>query len=363
MPELSIIVPTYNEAPNVEPLVKRIDAALSDIDYELLFVDDSSPDGTAEVARALSGRFPVRVIVRTEDRGLAPSVVEGFRQAEGDLLAVIDADLQHPPERLPDLVEKARGGADVVVGSRYEPGGGVEGWTFDRKIVSLGARFLAYLFTPSARRSTDPLSGFFLVRKAAIDGVALRPVGYKILLEILVRGRVNRVEAVPYMFADRTAGASKYGLREQKNYLRHLARLAPADPELRRFVKFCLVGGSGVLVNMGLLWFLTEIVGLFYLLSSAIAVETAIVNNFVWNDVWTFHDRRRPGWGERVRRLGKFNAVSIAGLGINIAVLWLFTEQLGFHYLVSNLFGIVAATLWNFFMNAMWTWRTSLSSS
>lgn len=364
MPELSVIVPTYNEAPNVEALVRRVDAALRDVvDYELVFVDDNSPDGTARVVQRFEDLYPVRVLVRTEDRGLAQSVSEGFRQAKGDLVAVIDADLQHPPERLPDLLQKARAGADVVVGSRYENGGGVEGWTLNRKIVSRGARLLAYVFTPSSKKSTDPLSGFFLVRKAAIDGVVLRPVGYKILLEILVRGRVNRVEAVPYMFADRTAGESKYGLREQKNYLRHLARLAPADTELRRFVKFCLVGGSGVLVNMGLLWFLTEVAGLFYLLSSVIAVEAAIANNFVWNELWTFHDRRRPGSHERLKRLAKFNAVSIGGLGINVAVLWFLTERLGLYYLVSNLFGIAAATLWNFFMNAVWTWRTSPPSS
>jgi dolichol-phosphate mannosyltransferase len=364
VPELTVVVPTYNEAPNVEALVTRVDSALRDtVEYELLFVDDNSPDGTAAVAQRLAKAYPVRVIVRTEDRGLAQSVSEGFRQARGDLVAVIDADLQHPPERLPDLVAKARNGADVVVGSRYEAGGGVEGWTLNRKLVSRGARLLAYMVTPTSRKSTDPLSGFFLVRKSAIEGVVLRPVGYKILLEILVRGRANRVEAVPYMFADRTAGESKYGLREQWNYLRHLARLAPADPGLRRFVKFCIVGGSGVLVNMGLLWLLTEVAGLFYLVSSVVAVETAIVNNFVWNDVWTFHDRRRPGRAERLKRLARFNAVSVGGLGINVAVLWLLTEQLGMHYLVSNLFGIAAATLWNFFMNAVWTWRTLPSSS
>jgi len=140
------------------------------------------------------------------------------------------------------------------------------------------------------------------------------------------------------------------------NYLRHLVRLVPADRELRRFARFCLVGASGVLVNMGLLWVLTELAGLYYLLSSVIAVETAIVNNFVWNDVWTFHDRRQPGWLERLKRLVKFNAVSAGGLCINVAVLWLFTDQFGFHYMVANLVGVAAATMWNFFANMKWTW-------
>jgi len=364
VPELTVVVPTYNEAPNVAALLRRVDGALAGrVDYEVVVVDDNSPDGTADVVRSLQGEYPVRVIVRTNERGLASAVIEGFRQARGEVVGAIDADLQHPPEKLPELLQKVREGADIVVASRYEPGGAIEGWTPGRKIVSRGARLLAYVFAPSSRRSRDPLSGFFLLRRSAIEGVDLRPVGYKILLEILVRGNARNVASVPFSFADREAGQSKYGLREQVNYLRHLARLMPADRGLRRFVKFCLVGGSGVLVNMGLLWLLTEVAGLFYLVSSAVAVECAILNNFFWNDVWTFRDRRAAGWRARLGRLARFNAVSVGGLGINVAVLWLFTEQLGVYYLLSNLAGIAAATLWNFFVNARWTWgaRSPLS--
>jgi len=355
--ELTVVVPTFNEAPNVAALLRRIDGSLAGrADYEVVIVDDNSPDGTADVARSLEGRYPVRVIVRTNERGLASAVIEGFRQAQGEVVGAIDADLQHPPEKLPELLQKVRDGADIVVASRYESGGAIESWTLGRKIVSRGARLLAYVFTPSSRRSRDPLSGFFLLRRSAIEGVDLRPIGYKILLEILVRGHAGVVASVPFSFADREAGESKYSLREQWNYLRHLARLMPADRSLRRFLKFCLVGGSGVLVNMGLLWLLTEAGGLFYLASSAVAVECAIINNFIWNDVWTFRDRRAAGWRARLCRLARFNLVSLAGLGINIVVLWLFTDQLGVYYLLSNLAGIAAATMWNFLVNSRWTW-------
>ncbi len=358
MPELTIVVPTFNEAPNIAALLRRMDVALAGrVDYEVVVVDDNSPDGTADVVRSMEGEYPVRVIVRKDERGLASAVIEGFRQARGEVVGAIDADLQHPPEKLPELLQKVREGADIVVASRYEPGGAIEGWTLGRKIVSRGARLLAYVFAPSSRRSRDPLSGFFLLRRSAIEGVDLRPVGYKILLEILVRGNARSVASVPFSFADREAGRSKYGIREQVNYLRHLARLMPADRALRRFLKFCLVGGSGVLVNMGLLWLLTEVAGLFYLASSAVAVECAILNNFLWNDVWTFRDRRADGRRARLCRLARFNAVSLGGLGINVLVLWLLTEHLGVYYLLSNLAGIVAATMWNFLVNSRWTWR------
>jgi dolichol-phosphate mannosyltransferase len=359
-PELSLVVPTYNEADNITALVRRVDEALApNCRYELVVVDDDSPDGTAEVARALSAEYPVRVVVRHNERGLASAVLEGFRHARGDVLGVIDADLQHPPEMTPDLLRCVRDGHDVVVGSRYEPGGGIEKWTLQREIVSKGARALAYIFLPSSKKSTDPLSGFFLFRKRVMEGIELRPVGYKILLEILVRGRVGQVASVPYIFRGREAGQSKYGVREQVNYLRHILRLMPADSGVRRFVKFCLVGTSGVVVNMGLLWLLTERAGLFYLASAPIAIEMSIINNFILNDIWTFKDRRAPGVAARFMRLLKFNLVSAAGIAINMAVLWACTELLGVYYLVSNLFGIAAAMVWNFVANLSWTWRRS----
>jgi len=363
-PELSLIVPTYNEVDNIATLARRVHEALSShCSYELIVVDDDSPDGTAEAARGLESQYPVRVFVRHNERGLASAVIHGFGKAGGEVLGVIDADLQHPPEMIPDLLQRARDGADVVVGSRYEAGGGTEKWTRERLIVSKVAKMLAQLLLPSSKKVSDPLSGFFLFKRRVIEGVKLDPVGYKILLEILVRGKVERVASVPYIFRGREAGASKYGIREQINYLRHILRLLPADSGVRRFVKFCLVGGSGVVVNMGLLWLLTEVVGLFYLVSAAIAIETSIINNFILNDIWTFKDRRAPGMAARLMRLLKFNLVSAVGIGINMGVLWTCTEVLGIYYLISNLIGIAAAMLWNFIINLSWTWRRIAPSS
>ncbi|MBN2186892.1 MAG: glycosyltransferase family 2 protein [Dehalococcoidia bacterium] len=364
-PELSLIVPTYNEADNIEALVSRVHETLASCcRYELIVVDDDSPDGTAEAARYLSSQYPVKVIVRRGERGLASAIAEGFGHAHGDVLGVMDADLKHPPEKIPDLLRYIRNGADVAIGSRYEPGGGTEKWTWQRQLVSRVARSLAHLLLPSSKKVSDPLSGFFLLRRKVIQGIELNPTGYKILLEVLVRGKARQVACIPYTFRGREAGDSKYGIREQVNYLRHLLRLLPADGGVRRFIKFCLVGSSGVLVNMGLLWLLTEVAGLFYLASAAIAIGASIINNFVLNDSWTFRDRRTPGMAARLMRFLKFNLVSAVGIGINMGILWSCTELLGVYYLLSNLFGIGAAMLWNFTANASWTWKPgSVTSS
>ena len=360
--EFSLIVPTYCESKNIAILVERVHQSLSNYSYELVVVDDNSPDGTSEIANSLSQQYPVRVITRRNERGLASAVVEGFKQARGDILGVIDADLQHPPEVIPELLETVMSGADVVIASRYVEGGGSEGWSASRKIISKGSKLLAQVLLSSARGIKDPLSGFFLLRREVIDGVELSPTGYKILLEVLVKGKAREIAEVPYIFRVRERGTSNLTSGEGIRYLKHLTRLTGLQAGAMRFLKFGLVGLSGVLVNEGLLWLLTENLGLYYLLSAAIAVETAIITNFILNDIWTFRDRRTPGNRSLLGRGLKFNLVSLGGLSINIAILWTVTEVVGISYLISNLIGIAGATLWNYTINTLWTWRAKPSS-
>jgi dolichol-phosphate mannosyltransferase len=354
---ISIIIPTYNERDNITPLVEKLHHVLSSYNYEVVFIDDNSSDGTAELISALSPKYPVKVIVRKNERGLASAVVEGFKHTSGEILGVMDADLQHPPEVVADLLREMERGADITIASRYVTGGGCQGWGLIRRIISRGAIFLAHLFLPATRRVHDPMSGFFMLKRPVVDGADLKPIGYKILLEILIEGRFQRITEVPYIFRSRYGGESKLGTRQQVEYLKHIYRLMRRKGELRRFVKFCLVGASGVLVNMGLLWLLTELAGLFYLLSAAISIETSIISNFTLNDHFTFADRRLPGVKPFGNRLVKFNLVSLAGLGINMAILWLFTSVFGVYYLLSNLCGIAVATLWNYLVNLWWTWK------
>lgn len=354
--KISIIVPTYNEKGNLPNLADRVHNSLCDMDYELIIVDDNSPDGTGALAEELSREKPIKVVHRQGRLGLASAAIEGFRHADGDVLGVIDADLQHPPEKIPDLLQKIEG-ADVAIASRYVDGGGVEGWTFTRKVISRFAKIIPQFLFAKIRSMKDPLSGFFLFKSKVIEDIELNPIGYKILLEILVKGRYNSMVEVPYIFKEREKGTSCFNTAEQINYARHLLRLIRKERETERFIKYLVVGGSGVLVNMGLLALITEVFGLFYLLSAAIAIEASILNNFLWNETWTFRDRRTSMPKSVISRIGKFNMVSLLGLALNMGVLALFTEALGVYYLVSEIFGIMAATAFNFTVNKWWTWQ------
>lgn len=354
---VTLVIPTYKERDNITPLVERVHQALHNYDYRILLVDDDSNDGTAELVATLCEKYPVDVIVRKGKRGLASAVVDGINRAAGAVIAVMDADLQHPPEVLPDLLKKLDEGADMAIASRYVPGGSCQGWGVLRRLNSRGAIFLAHLLLPPTRRIKDPMSGFFAFTKKSIAGADLQPVGYKIVLEVLLRGKFRNVAEVPYTFKLRSRGQSKLSAKQQVEYLKHVYSLMRRTGELARFFKFGLVGASGVLVNQGLLWLLTELGGLFYLLSSVIAIETSIISNFLLNDFFTFRDRRPPGARSRLERLLKFNLVSLGGLVINLGTLWLFTSVFGVYYLISNLFGIALAFLWNYGVNTWWTWR------
>jgi dolichol-phosphate mannosyltransferase len=228
--DISLVIPTFNERTNVVPLLDELQSALGSTAWEAVFVDDSS-DGTDDVIRQLADADPhVRMLHREENRGgLAGAVVDGMAWAQGDFICVIDADLQHPPAHVPAMLEAAsRTGADLVIASRYVPGGstaGLEGPL--RYVVSRSLRSLARLLFPRRlARITDPLGGYFLVRRSIVEGAALRPIGYKILLEILVRCRWRQADELPYRFEPRLSGASKSNLQQGLRFLRHLALLA-----------------------------------------------------------------------------------------------------------------------------------------
>lgn len=353
----SLLIPTYNEHDNITPLLERIAKAVPGNDYEVVFVDDDSRDGTPELINTLSARYPARVIVRKDKKGLASAVVDGFGMVSSGTVVVMDADLQHPPEIVPSLIKAIKDGADIAVASRYVPGGGTAGWSKTRQIISNGAIMLAHVLLPQSRRVKDPMSGFFAFKKGVISGVTLAPIGYKILLEMLVVGKATRVAEVPFMFQPREQGKSKLDAKQEIEYLKHLFSLMRRSGELARFGKFMLVGASGVVVNEGLLWLLTEKAGLYYLISSAIAIEASIITNFILNHWFTFADVKGKGVKSYVTRLGQFNLVSLVAVGINLGLLWLFKTEFGVHYLIANLIGIAVSMLWNFFANNLWTWK------
>lgn len=225
---VSIIVPTYKEALNIPILTRRLFDALgrAGIPGEMIFVDDNSQDGSEKIVAELAAEFPVRIIVRTNERGLSSAVVRGFREAKHDILLCMDADLSHPPESVPDVIAPiAENRADFCVGSRYVAGGRTkDDWGFLRWLNSMVATLLARPLTPVR----DPMAGFFCLRRAtlqAAEASGLSPIGYKIALEVMIKSRCRRVEEIPIEFSDRLHGKSKLTFRQQVEYLQHLGRL------------------------------------------------------------------------------------------------------------------------------------------
>jgi dolichol-phosphate mannosyltransferase len=223
-PRLSVVVPTYNEKERLQEFVEAVLGALdrAGVAAEVVIVDDNSPDGTGALADALALRLPVTVVHRAGKLGLGSAVVAGFGVARGDVLGVMDADMSHPPESLPRLIEAFDStGADIVVGSRYVPGGGTKNWPWYRSFMSKFACSLARIVTPVH----DAASGFFLIRARVLRGGEVQAPGFKICLELLVRGTYGAVAEVPYVFADRAAGVSKMNHREALGYLVQLKDL------------------------------------------------------------------------------------------------------------------------------------------
>jgi dolichol-phosphate mannosyltransferase len=354
---ISIIIPTYNERDNILPLVERLSRTLSGRHFEILLVDDSSKDGTIDAAAALAEKYPVKVLVRSNERGLATAVLHGLLYATGNIIGVMDADLQHPPEINAALVKAIEEGADMAVASRYVPGGGVPNWGLTRRIISKGALTLAHIFLPTTKKVKDPMSGFYMFKREALGNIEFKPIGYKIMLEMLVMGKFEKVVEVPFIFEDRSSGRSKMKARQQIDYLKHIFSLMRRKGELVRLIKFVGVGLSGVVVNEGVLWLLTEFAGLQYYISSIFAIEASIISNFILNDHFTFSDRRTGKTGSFFKRLLKFNLTCAAGAVIQYGFLLLLTEVAGLNYLLSNLIGIIIAFIWNYVLSLIWTWK------
>ena len=221
MSDVSIVIPTYNEAENIERLVEGISKL--GLDAEIVIVDDSSPDGTGEIAEELKKRYKnLQVLHRKTEKGLASAVVKGFKAAHSSVIGVMDADFSHPPKVIPEFLEPLQSGkADLAIGSRYVTGGGIVGWNLLRKLTSRGAILLARPLTPIK----DSVSGFFFLKREAIEGLNLNPKGYKIGLEVIVKGRYKKAVEIPYIFVNRKEGKSKLSLTEYMNYIVHLLKL------------------------------------------------------------------------------------------------------------------------------------------
>ncbi|MEB3123688.1 MAG: glycosyltransferase [Snowella sp.] len=364
--KLSLILPTFNESGNISEIVKILSDLLDPAwagRYELIVVDDNSPDRTWKMALELTQQYPqLKVVHRETEKGLSTAVIRGWQAGQGEILGVIDADLQHPPEILLQLLTEMERGADLAIASRHVEGGGVSEWSMIRRFLSRGAQMLGLVILPEViNRLSDPMSGFFMVRRSAIAGVTLSPVGYKILIEVAARGKIRWIGEVGYVFRERQAGESKVTWKQYLEYLQHLIRLRLSLSS--RFIQFCLVGLTGVVVDMGLLFLLSDPTMLAWPLtrSKIIASELAIINNFLWNDLWTFGDitRRQPSKRQQLKRFIKFNLICLAGLVLNVILLNLFFNVFGLNRYLANFCAIAIVTFWNFWVNLKLSWRVT----
>lgn len=325
---LTVLVPTYNEAENVRPLLSALEAALDGLPgARVLFVDDSS-DGTDDLIRDLAPtlRIEVGVLHRPEPSGgLGGAVVAGLAAAETPWCVVMDADLQHPPDLAPALVaEGERTGAQLVVGSRFRAGHRADGFTGPiRSLVSrLCTRLVRVAFPRTLAGITDPMSGLFAIRRDLWESAELRPEGYKILLELAVRTRPRVVAELPYRFRPRHSGESKAGYAEGMRFLRHLTTLRLAGPR-GRMLGFLFIGASGMVPNLLAAWALVRL-GVHYLLAAVLANQAAMLWNFLLIDLVLFHHRRS---GHPARRLARFAVLANADLIVRIPLLSLLVRD------------------------------------
>lgn len=366
---VSLVIPTYNEAPVVEITLRRATEVLKTAGepFELIVVDDDSPDGTAAIVERLASELPVRVICRKGERGLATAVVRGWGAARGDVVGVMDADLQHPPEVVCQLIMALRAGdADIAVASRYLPGGGTEGWSRFRLIVSWGGMRLGTVALPwTLGAVTDSGSGLFLVRKQAIEGADLKPLGIKMLLEVLAKGRFQKIVEVPYVFRGRTLGVSKVGPKQGVEYLRSLFRMGRDSGELLAWVFYASAGLAGAAAYIAAMYGLDRRTDWPFYLILPVALQIGLLVSFIANEAVSFRRERAQTGSSIGSRFGKYEKLLLPSAGINGLVTFA-AKAAGLEIWSAAALGLLAALAWNFafVIPSVWAiWRRPQGSA
>ena len=365
--ELAVIIPTFKELGNVEEMLRRLNTVLAGINWEVIFVDDDSPDGTAARLHQISRSNPrVRCLRRVGRRGLSSACVEGMLATGAPCIAVMDADLQHDETLLPKMLSvlqdnnEDKGGEtyDLVVGTRYMEGGGAEGWDSSRqKISSLATRLSQRLL---GLKLNDPMSGFFMIKRTAFEGAVygLSSIGFKILVDLVVSSPTPlRVKELPYQFRNRHAGESKLDNRVAWDYLMLLVDKTIGRWVPSRLVSFAAIGSFGVLVHLAVLRASLSWPGNSFVAAQTIAVMVAMVGNFFLNNALTYRDQQLKGWGI-FGGLLKFMAACSVGAVANVGVAAYIhgTDGSTASWLVSALAGIVVGTVWNYGATAWLVW-------
>jgi dolichol-phosphate mannosyltransferase len=357
--ELAVVIPVLNERDNIAPLVERLTDALAGIRWEAIFVDDDSPDGTADTVRALA-RFQsnIRCVQRLGRRGLASACVEGILSSAAPYVAVMDGDLQHDETLLPQMLARIKAERlDVVVASRYTDAGSVGEWQRSRVVISDVAGRLSRLVVKADL--TDPMSGFFMVERSAFAAAmrSLTGQGFKILLDLFASSPRPLVFAeVPLTFRQRLHGESKLDTLVAWEYLMLLLQklIGPAMPV--RFLLFSLIGGLGLMTHLAVLWTMLHAAGASFAVAQGVATVLAMTGNFLLNNLFTYRDRRLKGW-RVLSGLASFYAVCGAGAAANVGIAAYIAG--GHSWWLAGIAGAAVSAVWNYAMSSIFTWSAT----
>jgi len=376
--QISIIIPTYNESQNIISILKSIGRNLpKNLHTEAIVVDDNSPDGTGRLVEDYLKNFKkmadytIEIIHRKAKDGLGSAILKGIQQAKGDTIVVMDCDFSHPPQIIPKLIESIKKYQyDIVVASRYIKGGKIQGWSLKRKFMSKFATLIAK--KGLGIDAKDPMSGFFAFKRNIIKGLNIDAIGYKVLLEILVKTKDVNIKEIPYTFQDRKFGSSKLNIKTIFDYYRSVWKLyrygKPLEKqEKRSSVKFLYkagrfytVGATGFIVNyMISLLFAGGISDMWYLHANVIGIIASISTNFILNKAWTFGDRDFR-LKKTISQYGKFAMFSSLGALVQLGMVYFLVDSNEISYPLALILAVMTAAFGNFILNKKWTFKEKL---
>jgi len=376
--QVSIIIPTYNESQNILKILKSIgDIFPPSILTEAIVVDDNSPDGTGKIVenylknfKKITG-YTIDVIHRTAKKGLSAAILNGIQQAKGDTIVVMDSDFSHPPQIIPRMVDALKKyHCDIVVASRYVKGGKIKNWPLKRKILSKIATTIAK--KGLGVQTADPMSGFFAFKRHIIKGLKFDAIGFKMLLEILVKTRGATVREIPYTFTDRKFGSSKVSLSTAYDYAKSVWKLyrygksirkqekRPSVRFLSQAARFFTVGASGLGLNYLMSLLLSGgFSDLWYLHANVIGIIASITSNFILNKYWTFEDRDFST-KRTLEQYGKFVGFSSLGALLQLFMVFSLVEEYQMMYPIALVIAVITAAFGNFILNKKWTFREKI---
>ena len=378
--QVSIIIPTYNESENIIQVLESIGEYMpKDIAIEALVVDDNSPDGTGNVVEDYINNpqnkagYTVNVIHRKTKSGLSSAILDGIQHSSGETIVVMDSDFSHPPKIIPQLIDEIKTSKyDIVIASRYTEGGEVTGWSTKRKLISKGATGIAK--AGLGVNESDPMSGFFAFNRNILEGIKFDAIGYKMLLEILVKTKGAKVKEIPYTFTDRTRGSSKLDSSTMFDYVKsvwklyrygHTAKVSDTRTSVRFISKagrFYTVGASGLLVNyLVSLLFADAIINFWYIHATIIGIAVSMSSNFILNKIWTFGDRNFDA-KKTIAQYGKFVGFSSLGALIQLGMVYVLVDTYQVMYPIALILAVIIAASSNFILNKKWTFKEKVWS-